>query len=437
MIKNNELSEIKELIEKGFDLELMSFELDIPLEDLIQLKKDIETSKKIKLANSKNPMEQVRERYNKLFFANYKKEVEIPKKLTMQQIELVNSVTTTIDKEIKEMKGLSKKEKRKNVNSILMLLKQIKDFNLSIEQAEKLYNLMQSSELEHLNLSIEDKMDYYVKINRDRIAKKFAKAIDYAHLQTSDFEELKALERKITSKMEKSNPIFIGGIRTNIYNKMSKIQQQIISERIRNDVPTSISAIINDIVIGKLDVQNANEIINSEAKKRVESKPKTRFSLTEEQERRQILIQIRTVLSDRAEQYRIENPEVAIMQIQKLCGGELEQSIRVVVKNLIGQKEFERAKQICNKYALDEEKVTPVFITRLKKEIRNKEISDTVLRGIAANGSLEEGIAFYNLIENGLKTGNVKPETISLGKSQDGLRTITLADVWLERERIK
>ena len=355
----------------------------------------------------------------------------------MQQIELVNSVTTTIDKEIKEMKGLSKKEKRKNVNSILMLLKQIKDFNLSIEQAEKLYNLMQSSELEHLNLSIEDKMDYYVKINRDRIAKKFAKAIDYAHLQTSDFEELKALERKITSKMEKSNPIFIGGIRTNIYNKMSKIQQQIISERIRNDVPTSISAIINDIVIGKLDVQNANEIINSEAKKRVESKPKTRFSLTEEQERRQILIQIRTVLSDRAEQYRIENPEVAIMQIQKLCGGELEQSIRVVVKNLIGQKEFERAKQICNKYALDEEKVTPVFITRLKKEIRNKEISDTVLRGIAANGSLEEGIAFYNLIENGLKTGNVKPETISLGKSQDGLRTITLADVWLERERIK
>ncbi len=437
MIKNNELSEIKELIEKGFDLELMSFELDIPLEDLIQLKKDIETSKKIKLANSKNPMEQVRERYNKLFFANYKKEVEIPKKLTMQQIELVNSVTTTIDKEIKEMKGLSKKEKRKNVNSILMLLKQIKDFNLSIEQAEKLYNLMQSSELEHLNLSIEDKMDYYVKINRDRIAKKFAKAIDYAHLQTSDFEELKALERKITPKMEKSNPIFIGGIRTNIYNKMSKIQQQIISERIRNDVPTSISAIINDIVIGKLDVQNANEIINSEAKKRVESKPKTRFSLTEEQERRQILIQIRTVLSDRAEQYRIENPEVAIMQIQKLCGGELEQSIRVVVKNLIGQKEFERAKQICNKYALDEEKVTPVFITRLKKEIRNKEISDTVLRGIAANGSLEEGIAFYNLIENGLKTGNVKPETISLGKSQDGLRTITLADVWLERERIK
>lgn len=437
MIKNNELSEIKELIEKGFDLELMSFELDIPLEDLIQLKKDIETSKKIKLANSKNPMEQVRERYNKLFFANYKKEVEIPKKLTMQQIELVNSVTTTIDKEIKEMKGLSKKEKRKNVNSILMLLKQIKDFNLSIEQAEKLYNLMQSSELEHLNLSIEDKMDYYVKINRDRIAKKFAKAIDYAHLQTSDFEELKALERKITSKMEKSNPIFIGGIRTNIYNKMSKIQQQIISERIRNDVPTSISAIINDIVIGKLDVQNANEIINSEAKKRVESKPKTRFSLTEEQERRQILIQIRTVLSDRAEQYRIENPEVAIMQIQKLCGGELEQSIRVVVKNLIGQKEFERAKQICNKYALDEEKVTPVFITRLKKEIRNKEISDTVLRGIAANGSLEEGIAFYNLIENGLKAGNVKPETISLGKSQDGLRTITLADVWLERERIK
>ena len=71
----------------------------------------------------------------------------------------------------------------------------------------------------------------------------------------------------------------------------------------------------------------------------------------------------------------------------------------------------------------------------LRKEIRNEEIGDAVLKGINMDGTLEEQNAYYELIEKGLKQGNVKLGAVCLGKSEDGLRTITLADIWTEKEK--
>ena len=42
MIKHSEIEEIKKLIKNGFDLELMSFELDIPIEEIMQYKLELE-----------------------------------------------------------------------------------------------------------------------------------------------------------------------------------------------------------------------------------------------------------------------------------------------------------------------------------------------------------------------------------------------------------
>ena len=46
MIKYSELYEIENLIKKGFDLELISFELDIPLNEIQQLYKKMNNQKK-------------------------------------------------------------------------------------------------------------------------------------------------------------------------------------------------------------------------------------------------------------------------------------------------------------------------------------------------------------------------------------------------------
>lgn len=93
MIQYNDVEQIKKLIKKGFDPELISFELDIPIEKVKQceLELELETSKKLNLSKnysdreknkSKNKqarseMELMRERYKKLFFQGNQIEVEI------------------------------------------------------------------------------------------------------------------------------------------------------------------------------------------------------------------------------------------------------------------------------------------------------------------------------------------------------------------------
>lgn len=297
---------------------------------------------------------------------------------------------------------------------------------------------MQSEELEKLKLSTTDKIDFYMNRNRRIIIRKLAEAIDIAQTQTEELEELKILERKLTTKMQQNNQVFVSAVKIKIRSKISKINQQKTIDRIINDIPEDIESIIKDIANGTLNIQTANEIIDKEAKKRVEEKHKTIFTLTEEQEKKQILIQIRTVLMEKSKQYHIENPETTVFQIQELCDGELEQAIRTVVKNLTSIKDFERAKEVCNKFS-SKDKGSPLsmYIRRLRNEIRNDEISDIVLKGINMNGTEEEENLYFELIEKGLKMGNVKLSEVSLGRSQDGLRSITLADIWSDENQLE
>ncbi len=447
MIKDNEVSEIKELIKDGFDLELISFELDIPIEELKHYKLELETIKK---SNSRKPnsdrkiidsnnkyshskMNQMRERYKKLFLTNNKVEIKQQIELSTQEIDQINSVIAKIEEIIKELKKLSKKERRTGAREILAELKEIKNYQLTIEQAEKLLLLMQTEELKNLKLNKTDKIDIYMNINRKAIIKKLVKAIDIAQSQTEDLEELTFLKRTLTTKMAQNNQIVAGAVSGRIENKIYKIKQQKATDRIRNNIPISIQTIIRDIANGTLNIQVAKGLIDEEAKNRVINKPKTRFTLTEEQERSQILIQIRKILMENPEQYHIENPETTVMQIKELCGGKLELALRTVVKNLTGIKDFETAKKVCDRFSCkDKESSLSTYIRGLKNEIKNDEISDIVLKGINMNGTEEEERAYFELIEKGIKKGHVKLHAVSLGKSQDGLKNITLADIWTD-----
>lgn len=60
------------------------------------------------------------------------------------------------------------------------------------------------------------------------------------------------------------------------------------------------------------EIANIKMMIENIAKRRMESRPQTRFTLTIEQEIKQIILQIRGVLKDRAEEYPIVNPEQTI-----------------------------------------------------------------------------------------------------------------------------
>ena len=331
------------------------------------------------------------------------------------------------------MKSLSGRPKRSNAVRILSELKKIENIDLQIEQAEKLIKLLEAKELDRVNINMDDSVNFHINTAKRRIISKLAKAISIKASGSENIEELKDLLKKISPEMVQKNYMTVGLVRSDIAEKITKINQNEAINKIRNDIPEKIQLIIQDLANGNLDIAKADIIINEEAKKRVSNAPKNHFSLTEDRHRRQVLIQIRTAIRDQGDKYKVENPEKSILQCKELFDGEVELAVIAVAKNLISSKRFDIARKICDNYLNKDEKSA----RGLKNEIRNAEISDFIIKGINRDATPEEDAAYFNLIKRGLERLKVKPEVIYLGKSEDGLRNISLADIWPEGKEQK
>lgn len=429
MTKNSRVEEIKKLIKNGFDLELISFELDMPIEEVNKYKIELE---KVNKKNTYPKMEKLRERYKELFYKT--NEIKLEKQiLTPQEENLINSVISEFEKIEENLKGASKDKKRREVFKITKGIESIEECNLTVEQAEKLYYLLQANEIKKLKFMSRKNKDYKMNKCEKIVTKKVVDAIDVAQSQAENIEELKSLEKKLTMKMNSSNQIIIGTVKNKIKNKILKINQRKAIEKQKN-IPDNINLIIKELASGTLDIEKANIYIENEVKDRRKNKPENKFAVTDEQEKRQIFGQIMKNLVDNSEKYNIENPETTIQQIQELCDCGMEQAIRIVVKNFSGRKNFEKANEICNEF-LNKSGNNSMFnyMKILKKEIKNDEIGDIVLKAINLNGTYEKEKECFELIEKGLNMGNVNLRAVSLGKTQDGLKNITLADIWIDR----
>ena len=444
-------NEIKNLIKEGFDPKLISLEFGIQLEKVKQYQDELKEnqvkdmssveSKRInelkssiykKIEIPKTNMDLLRERY-KLLYESSNRENKPERKQSDEELNMINSVIEAVESKTHGIEELDRREKRSSAINIMSELKKIEEIPLTIDQAQKLLDLIDLEKMKNLNINMHDYTETNMRKARNRIIKKLADAIDIKQSETDNIEELKELRRKLTSDMQKENYLSVEAVKGRISNRISKIQQQNVIHKIRYDVPECISDITKQLASGSIDIENANIIIEKEAKERVANKPKTRFSLNEEQEKKQIFMQIKTLISERAEEFCINNPEKVIEQMQQLLGGEKYDKVNAVINNLIERKEFKLANEICMKYSPhidDYYDSKMIYMRELKKKVRNAEISDMVLKGIHMNGTKEEDERYFEFIENGLKRGNVNPEAISLGKSQDGLRTITLANIW-------
>ena len=441
-----EKKEVIALINSGFDLELISFELDIPIEQVMQYKKEIEPNR----VNPKNhktnteyiEMEKMREKYRRLYWGDNRSEIVQTNPLSQEETELIDTILATVNNKIKEMEGLGKKEKRDIAQSIYTELKKIPEHQMPLEQAEKFYKLMCSKELIGLNMNLTDKIDFWLNKLRFKSQCQFVDAIDFAQDKSIDIEELQRLSNLITSDMLREKNVVFGAVKNKILNKISRIQQQMAVGQMKNNIPDSIKSIISDLVKGKVDIQRANAIIDEEANRRLSSRPQPRFGIeiTKEDEKRQVFYKINTAIEENAETYPIENPQKTIEQLQELFGDRIEQCIRTVVGNLITRKKFNEAKSICEEYI---EKFTTenlssrhgpsnnlTSITSLSDRVRNSEISDIVITALENQRTPEEERAYYLFIKRALEEGNIKPSLISLGKSKDGKRNITLANIW-------
>jgi len=247
--------EIKKLIEKGFDIELISFELDVPIEQLRQWEKELQTSQESKNSgktysvqeiidqeNSRvhRKIEKMRKRYEKLFFKRNELKSKVQYKqqreLSQQESEIFELVITGIKERIREMQGSSVRDRQKRVREIQMELKKINNYPLRIEHLETIYHLMENGELTGLNLDRKDQYDEYVSSVKRNIGERLTQLIEFEQVQTEDIEKLKMLENKLTLNMIKENQTTLGMMRSKIQNKINGIKRKQAMDRIKNDV---------------------------------------------------------------------------------------------------------------------------------------------------------------------------------------------------------
>lgn len=377
MEKKYKTNQIKSLIRKGYKLRVISFQLGIPIEKLEELKEDIE-----------------REQQNKDY-----------------------------QKKLLEIYATKKKFDR-------LLTKKNEDIS-QVSEAEIELMYARIDEIERRIKSTREDRE-----TNNKLMTEFAQAIDTAVLHTEDIEQLRRLQRKITQEMLHQYQIIINSTERKITTKIEQIQRNNLTARI-NNVPQNILEIAKSLLDGTIDIQEANVIIDAEAKKRAGSRSENKFALSFEQEKRQTLIQIQKAVEERINDLPIDNPEIMISQVQELLGLNLQSATRTVVTALINRKDYETANNICDTIIRrDRKSEVATRIRALKQDIRNAEIGDVVLKLINMDMTAEEKVTYFERIENGINAGNIKPRMIPLGTSVDGTRKITLADIW-KSEKVK
>ena len=435
----NDLASISKLVDKGYDINLVSFEFDIPVQRIIDYRRmiQIEQAKdRYPFRSRESKIQIMRRKYYSIIGAKSDNKEIHEKKLTEEENKQINSAIAKIEECVENIREAEPKEKRRMVVIILGEINKIGDYNLTINQIEKVLKLLNSNELKTIPLlSFHDKIYSSINSAKMRIIQKYVETIDYEQSTTNDLDRLQRLEMKLMSNdlLKNGNILSISTLRSQITTKIERLKKESVINNLRENVPESISKIISEIVDGTVDIEKAKVVIEEEAINRVESKPKTKFSLTVDQEKNQIAHQIKRIIVERADKYRIKNPELFLKQIVEVCNLDDENALSTLIRNLIGRKEYNEARKLCDTIPLKDEKGNiRTYLRTLRKEIVIAELSDTVLKSIKISRPFEEENACFDFIKEGLRKVDLSPRVIILSKSDDGMKSITLEDVWPE-----
>lgn len=442
MMNQTEIEAIKKLIENGFSLDLISFELDIPMEELDKIKnqqtstsKDVFADKEKQQLYSK--LNKMKQKYSNLLSGGNTTRNLPSEKSSPKNMDVINSKISEIKSTMENIEEKQKKERANDLRSIFKLVKELNKCPLNFEQADYLNSLLTSQELEHLVITsgtIEDRLYPTLNNSRTLITRKLIAAIDVAKDSTNDINELKLFKSKITPEIERTNSLASNLLKNKITCKIAQLKQSKKSDEGTSNFSEAVSKIALALSNGTLDIEEAKKTVSEEARKVVQSRTKNIFSLTEEQEEKRILFQIRNEIIENVDKYDVQNPELLMSQMQELFDITSEQSLRIVVESLINRKNLKMATLLCDKFYCDDKTSSMSdTIRNLTIKIKSAEISNIVLDILNGTGDVkdvEDQVNYLQLLESGINSKKIDLKTISLGKSQDGLKSITLADIW-------
>ena len=315
-------------------------------------------------------------------------------------------------------------------------LKSILYLHWSLEQAEKIENILSNKLFNNLKKTPDDQIEF--KLNKIRVMASinFAQAIESEAAEVEDITKLSELSKKITRDMEKQTSR-ISSVKRQLENKIAKNKTNQIIFNIKNNFSKEVEDVVMQIINGNYDEEVVKGLIIQEAQKRVNNLPKTAFSLNLNQQVRQVQIQINTLLSERGNQYPIKDYEKAMEYLQKMSPGNSQHMVlKIVVDNLISQKKFKEATQLCQKFIksvnLDmEEPIISRQARRYKKDIAFAEIGSLLLERIQSEPKDDDEIFLQMLLER-MEQEKINKSLIVISKNKASTKKITFGDILRE-----
>ncbi len=425
MIEYYEISQIEEVIKKGFDLKLISTELSIPMQELIKLKQEMQNRDRLKILQGnikKNylKVEKIRRKYNELLYENKEAKNKKKQEDTALSTEQVKNIILDI------------KNAKMDIDIISKNINELNKCNLSIEQCKNMLEI-----LDFIKQNKKLKMGEGKKLQscKEIITIKWLQGISKVIQSSNDIEELNEIKKQM-DLLANSNSMYVKTLKEKISYKIFFIKQQ--NKKNNNNKTNAESENIEkltfELLNEEIDTENAKKIVEEENKIRIENSSKNNSNFAQTDKKSQIAYEIQRKIENEPDKYIIKNPQLTIQKMQDILEINLESILKTVIENLIQRKEYNKAKEVCERYSKINNDIEDCIVY-LRKSIKNAETRDMILNLINNSGTIEEQSNALEEVEEKIRLEHINTKAVVLGKSLDGIKTIRLYDVWEDNER--
>ena len=414
MISNKLKNEIIQLVNEGIELEIISEESGIGLDELqeIILQHSTETNMKSIQNDSRknrnsNKMKILIEKYNE----KIKKSTPLPEALSLEESAQIDMAIEKILDYAKDMQDLSDLQKKRRLLKVSNEFEKISDMPLNFDQVMSILEIYKRN-IDNFSRYDEKSINIYNAYRRVNI--KLLGIIAQEVDSTDSIEVLKKFSKMVDDNSKK-NDLLASSIKMKISNKIHAIIHQQALDKIKYEMSINVKKMILGIANGAAS-----------------TKSKGNFAIASTQARQQIMIQVRRIIAERANEFPVNNPNLSLKLLDGLENqSNYMQNLNAIVKNLCCNRRYVEAKQIVamksahsNNYA---------YFKMLKKDIACKELADLIIDMLENPKTEVEEQAFIDTLEKQLKKEKISLSSIILGKQKHSEKLITLNDIWYEK----
>ena len=440
---------VRELIEHGYDddviimtLGLSNSQLDF-IKEQIKKNEDISKKRSNQTPNQKSKLQSLRERYFAVYNSKSPYIIEQPKSLSQEKIDEITRRLDKIEEIMPDVIEKPRGNKGKEYSDVKSLYSYLDKIDLPLDLAKRAFDLLPSED-QIRHMKDRDATESFKRLV-DRYRSKYMFSISSS---VDGIDDLAELDRLLGEVRQFSTASYFAY--STVQSKILRKKQKIGLDKIKEFtiIPEDkIQGILNGIVDFSVDLNEVKERIEEAAqfyydtrKTAAKEAPKNSplsvamRNITIDSSKRQVRHQVVGAF----ERLDVEITDPSSM-FARLVGVEVDRNVAIntIVQRLLDREKYDEAEAFIRGSYPDREDWSQIKNRKTAlTDVRKRRISTFIMRGINARPtSVEEENKYYQMIQNGIDKSYLEPQNIPLGKTRDGRRTITWADV-MEKSKV-